>query len=94
MEMKTVDKMVEHYKMMRTFATNTTMYEEAKWQYISMAKGGSGGEMGFADERGATTCRDINYKGYPDSFFQRVCERMGWLEGKLDNLESYSADPM
>jgi hypothetical protein len=76
LQVKTVDQMVEHYKSMRAQSYSTTMYEEVKWQYISMAQGGDGGPMGFADN---STCRSVNYPGYPDSFFREVCERMGWL---------------
>ena len=89
--MKSVDEMVRHFQKMRSSALNTSMYEEVKWQYINMAKGGHGGPMGFADD---STCRSHNYKGYPDSFFQKVCEAMGWLPRKETiTLETYSSDP-
>ena len=77
--MKTVDQVVSRYQLMRANASNTTMYEEVKWQYINMANGGDGGPVGFVGPRGENNCREINYKDYPDSFFQRVCERMGWI---------------
>ena len=77
--MKTVEQVVKHYQLMRANANNTTMYEEVKWQYINMANGGNGGYAGFVGPNGEETCRDINYKNYPDSFFQQVCERMGWI---------------
>ena len=76
--MKTVEQMVEHYKSMRANVNATTMYNEAKWQYISMANGGDGGCLGF-EQNGQTTCRGINYPNHPDSFFRQVCEHMGWL---------------
>ncbi len=78
--MKTVEKMVKHYKEMqahRSFAT-ISMLEEIKQQYINMANGGHGGQLLGFDA--GTTCRSHNYKGYPDSFFQQICERMGWAE--------------
>jgi len=77
--LKTVDQMVIHFKNLQANASNTSMYEEVKWQYINMANGGNGGAAGFVSENGGTTCRDINYKNYPDSFFAQVCERMGWI---------------
>ena len=75
--MKSVEHMVESYKMMESFAPNSGMLREVKWQYTDLAVGGDGGELGF-EENGKTTCRGINYPGYPDSFFQEVCDRMGW----------------
>ena len=59
-----------------------------------MAKGGDGGDLGF-ERNGETTCRGINYKNYPDSFFRKVCEGMGWLPvNESVRLEAYSADPI
>jgi hypothetical protein len=91
--MRTVREMVEAYTAMKSRRAFDSMYEEAKWQYQDMAKGGDGGALGF-ERNGETTCRGINYKGYPDSFFQKVCEGMGWLPSKQTiMLETYSADP-
>jgi hypothetical protein len=75
--MKSVEYMVESYEMMKRFAPNSGMLREVKWQYTDMAVGGDGGDLGF-EENGESTCRGINYPGYPDSFFQKVCDRMGW----------------
>ena len=92
--MRTVNEMVEAYTDMKSRRSFDSMYEEAKWQYQDMAKGGDGGDLGF-ERNGETTCRGINYKGYPNSFFQAVCERMGWLPRKETiTLETYSSDPM
>tara|TARA_B100001094_G_scaffold154238_1_gene149266 strand:- start:676 stop:909 length:234 start_codon:yes stop_codon:yes gene_type:complete len=77
--MKTVEKMVEHYKEMQShnsFAT-ISMLDEIKQQYIAMANGGDGGQLKGFDK--GKTCRSHNYSGYPDNFFREVCERMGWL---------------
>ena len=76
--MKTVDQMVKHYKEMESYHTFATvsMLDEIQRQYINMANGGDGGQLSGFDA--GTTCRGHNYKGYPDSFFQQVCERMGW----------------
>ena len=92
--MRTVDEMVQGYTEMKTFSSYSSMYREAKYQYIDMAKGGNGGELGF-ERNGETTCRGINYKGYPDSFFQKVCERMGWIPRKETiTLDAYPGDPI
>ena len=53
------------------------MLREIRWQYTDMANGGDGGDLGF-EENGETTCRAVNYQGYPDSFFQEVCSCLGW----------------
>ena len=92
--MRTVEEMVEAYTEMKSRRTFDSMYEEAKWQYQDMAKGGDGGYLGF-ERDGETTCRGINYKGYPDTFFKEVCYEMGWLKRPSHStLEPYSADPV
>ena len=92
--MRTVQQMVEVYTDMKRRSSFDSMYHEAMWQYQDMAKGGDGGDLGF-ERNGETTCRGINYKGYPDTFFQAVCEQMGWLPRKETTaLETYSSDPM
>ena len=92
--MRSVEEMVKQYTFLRSRRSYDSMYVEAKWQYQDMAKGGDGGELGF-ERNGETTCRGINYKGYPDSFFQKVCEGMGWLPvNESARLEAYSSDPM
>ena len=77
--MRTVEQMVEVYTDMKNRSSYDSMYHEVMWQYLDMAKGGDGGELGFTRD-GETTCRGINYKGYPDSFFRQVCDAMGWKE--------------
>ena len=92
--MRTVSEMIEFYTDMSKRPSCNFMYEEVQWQYKNMAKGGDGGELGF-ERNGETTCRGINYKDYPDAFFQKVCEGMGWLPRKETiTLEAYSADPI
>ena len=70
-----VSRFVNNYREMRK--GGSSLYEDAMWQYADMAKGGDGGDLGFK-ERGETTCRGINYPGYPDRFFQEVCDLMMW----------------
>jgi len=92
--MKTVEETVKGYTEMKAYASYSSMYREAKYQYIDMAQGGDGGEMGF-ERNGETTCRGINYKGYPDSFFHDVSVRMGWIpQAQTFEQETYSADPI
>ena len=95
--MRTVEDMVNKYTEMReglASPAHSSIYEELRWQYKDMANGGDGGDMGYT-KNGASTCRGINYKGYPDSFFREVSERMGWLPRKETiTLEAYSADPI
>ena len=74
---RTVGQMVKAYKDMEGRTSFDGMYREVMWQYQDMAKGGDGGELGF-ERDGETTCRGINYKDYPDWFFQEVCKEMGW----------------
>jgi len=74
---KSVLETVLYYKQMEEMNAASGMLREVTWQYADMAVGGDGGELGF-EENGETTCRGINYKGYPDSFFQEVCAFMGW----------------
>ena len=91
--MRTVEEMVKAYTELKSRRAFDSMYEEAKWQYQDMAKGGDGGTLGF-ERNGETTCRGINYKGYPNSFFQAVCERMGWLSsGQINALSAHASDP-
>ena len=72
---KTVLETVLYYKELEQMKPNSSILREVKWQYADMASGGDGGEMGLA---GGVTCREYNYKGYPDSFFQEVCDLLMW----------------
>jgi hypothetical protein len=56
----------------------SSMLREVRYQYIDMASGGDGGDLGF-EENGQTTCRGINYPGYPDWVFDHVACAMGWM---------------
>ena len=74
---KSILETVLHYKYMEDNFPHSGMLREVKYQYADMASGGDGGELGF-EKNGKTTCRDINYPNYPDSFFQEVCALLGW----------------
>ena len=75
--MKSAVDVIVFYKKMEKIPNSDSMLREVRWQYADMANGGDGGDLGF-EENGETTCRGVNYKGYPDSFFQEVCSLMGW----------------
>ena len=78
--MKTAEDMIETYKRMKGMG----MLRGIRAQYIAMAQGGGGGRLGFKPEDSTCehpegpTCREYNYSDKPDSFFQEVCDGMGW----------------
>ena len=67
-----IPEMINRYKEMEKWGNESSMIREVKWQYAEMANGGQATD-------GLDTCiRDQYYKGYPDEFFQEVCDLMGW----------------
>ena len=78
--MRTASYMIEQYTAMRATMPNSSILREVSFQYREMAAGGDGGTMGYTPEgfNHEPSCREYNYPGYPDSFFQEVCEGMGW----------------
>ena len=78
--MKTAEEMIEMYKT----SVGMGMLRGIRSQYIEMAQGGDGGRLGYKPEDSSCshpdgpTCRDYNYPDKPDSFFQEVCDGMGW----------------
>ena len=84
-----ISRVVTHYRNMKLMASS--MYNEVVYQYLDMAKGGSGGPLGFvpnADDlenlidnlmpvQQNWTIRSYNYPGYPDDFFARVLANLG-----------------
>ncbi len=76
--MKEVGERVAHYSKLRATNAGSTLLAEVKLQYVDMANGGDGGDLGFTDENGNSTCRSINYPRHPDRFFKNVCHLMGW----------------
>ena len=70
--MKTAAYMIDHYKSMVAMAP----IHGVMWQYINMARGGDGDKLWGIE--GDPSCREYNYPDYPDSFFQEVCDGMGW----------------
>lgn len=69
---------VQCYKEMETSSAGSSILREVKWQYADMAKGGDGGFLWSTDDGKEVNCREHNYPGYPDSFFQKVCTLMDW----------------
>jgi len=74
---KRIPNVIMHYKQMTANNPESSMLHEIKWQYADMATGGGGGDLGF-EENGETSCRGVNYRGYPNEFFQEVCDLMMW----------------
>ena len=84
--MKTAEETFMYYKQMEKLNASSSMLREVEYQYGEMARGGDGGPLGYTptDYLGpdcgpmGPSCRDYNYAGYPDSFFQEVCALMNW----------------
>jgi hypothetical protein len=76
MAVENIDRLVETkiawFKTKGHGIMSPMMMNEAEMQFIEMAQGGdgSGSNMG--------NIRKEYYKGFPDSFFQRVCDALGW----------------
>ena len=83
--MKSVEETFMYYKKMEKLGPASSMLREVRMQYGEMASGGDGGPLGYKpqdykEECGeeGPSCRDYNYPGYPNSFFQEVCALMNW----------------
>ncbi len=84
--MKSVEETFMFYKQMEKTIPNSSMLREVKYQYSDMARGGDGGPLGYvpSDYLGpdpgpnGPSCRDYNYPGHTDIFFQEVCALMNW----------------
>lgn len=70
-----IDELVENYQWMTKSMPQSGTLRDARIHHTSMASGGNGGPTGNGD---GSTIRGEYYKGQPDVFFQRVCERMRW----------------
>ena len=67
-----ITETVKYYKTGGHGIMTEMMLREVKGQYIDMATGGDGSCVGNGEIRNAY------YEGMPNSFFQAVCEGMGW----------------
>jgi len=81
---KTKQRTIDHYLNLKVVYPSA--YRQCMSQYRDMARGGDGGQLPCVgepvayDRQGSpiwVTCRDRNYRGYPDSFFQEVLEALG-----------------
>ena len=76
----TTAEIIANYRTMQEMKPHSSMLREVRLQYADMAKGGDGGELGYTPPgyNRIPTCREYNYPGKPDSFFQEVQEALGW----------------
>ena len=72
----TAFRRVGQYRTKANGAMTDMMLDEVKEQYIHMAEGGDGSRAGMGE------IRDEFYKGFPNKFFQLVCDMMGWKWSK------------
>jgi hypothetical protein len=70
-----IDELVENYQFLTESMPHSGLLRDARYHHTNMAAGGDGGPTGSDDD---STIRGEYYKGYPNTFFQRVCERMRW----------------
>lgn len=71
-----IPEAVMRYRTLETYG-GESMIREVRMQYADMANGGDGGMYfngGYEDK----SCRQHNYPDTPDSFFQEVCDLLGW----------------
>lgn len=73
---------VYKYRQMELRQAGASMLREVQWQYADMAAGGDGGSLGYTPDGWTQgkypTCREYNYPGMPDIFFQEVRDLLGW----------------
>ena len=76
MTIEKIDELVETkvawFKTKGHGMMTTMMLNECEMQFIEMAQGGDG----TCTQQG--NIREDFYKGFPDSFFQKVCDALGW----------------
>jgi len=78
--MKSPTDMVNHYKKLSDIGGAALDFlTEAQAVYIDMARGG----QGYKIIESKNTTRTESYPDYPDTFFQEVCDGMGWTWQKL-----------
>jgi len=76
----TTAEIIANYKAMQEMKPHSSILREVRIQYADMAEGGDGGTLGYAPDgfNRPPTCREYNYPGKPDSFFQEVRQALGW----------------
>jgi len=55
-----------------------SMLLEHKWAHIEMANGWDGSTLETGNARLEGDIRSVYYVGYPDEFFQQLCDHMNW----------------
>jgi len=79
---RNIPEIIMNYRRMEMTSPGSSMLREVRLQYADMANGGDGGSLGFSPDGWTKgkypTCREYNYPDHPDSFFQEVCDLMGW----------------
>ena len=79
-----MDKLVKQYKRSEEkirrrmnegqgYVAGLSRYEEVHWMHQEMANGGEGGSAG-SGLPGEGTIRGMYYRGYPNEFFQTLCD--------------------
>ena len=63
---------VERFRTSAGGMMTPMMLNEVEMQFVEMAQGGDGSVAMMGN------IREEFYKGYPDKFFQLVCDMMGW----------------
>ena len=63
---------VQQYRTRAGGMMTEMMLNEVEMQFVEMAQGGDGSVAMMGN------IREEYYKGYPDKFFQLVCDMMGW----------------
>jgi len=66
---------VEQYRTRAGGMMTDMMLNEVEIQFVHMAQGGDGSAAAMGN------IRDQYYQGFPNRFFQLVCEMMGWNYG-------------
>ena len=75
-----INQKVAWYKSMGNGTMSEMMLNEVEAQYVAMANGGDGSSVGNGE------IRKTYYSGMPNSFFQAVCNKMGWDWGQQAKL--------
>jgi len=72
-----IPETVMRYRTLEMHGGESTI-REVRMQYADMANGGDGGMLWLGDDESEVVCRQHNYPDKSDSFFQEVCDLLGW----------------
>ena len=78
---KNIEEIIAVYREMQEMKPHSSTIRQVRIQYKDMAEGGDGDTLGYTPPgyNHIPTCREYNYPGEPDSFFQEVAEALGWM---------------